>query len=1112
MEKTLLPLKNTLFKNHFPEWVNTPQNLQLNQPNSQTMYFKTLLLQKRRVCLSILCILLSLTAMAQSRITGKVIGSDDNQPIIGASVHVKGTKVGSMTNLEGVFAIDAKQGDILVVTYIGYAVKEVPVTSQNNYNISLSPSLNSLEEIVVTGYSTERKKDITGSVAVVNVDAMTSVPSGSTSQLLQGQASGVVVISGGQPGANATIFIRGVTSFGNTEPLVIIDGVQGGLNDISPNDIASVQVLKDAGAASIYGVRGANGVIVVTTKRGQSGAPRITYDTYYGQIQPPSGNVFNIMTPMEQAQVYSKIDPNHAIYKGGTVPDFLYLGGYAAAGDPRVDPSRYVFDPSNPSNNYQIAQTNKAGTDWFHEVFKTAPQSSHSLSASGGTDNSTYLFSLNYLNQQGTLIETYLKRYATRVNTSFKIGKNKNIRIGENAYLFNRSAPGIPGGNQNEGNAISFTYRMQSLIPVRDIAGNYAGTRLGTGEMGNAQNPVALQENTRNNRQNDWTMQGNVFGEVDFLKGFTARTSFGGTIRNGYSLGFNFNPYYNREGFANPNGLGESARYFNQWTWTNTLNYATIIGKHNIKVLAGSEAVNSYGRGVNGNSNNLFSSDFDYLLLGNGTSNVTNSSFVGPDNRLFSLFARADYQFNDKYLLSATVRRDGSSVFGTESRFGVFPSVSLGWRISEESFLKDMTWLDDLKLRGSWGKMGSFANVPGTNAFSLFNQGFRNSYYPITGGNAITQGFRQSNIGNPQTGWEENVVTNVGIDATILNSKVNFSAEWYKKNINGLLFRDALPSTAGGASAPYVNLGDIQNTGFDFNIGYNNTIAADFIYNIGINFTTYKNEVVSVPGDFFEVSGSRIGNLVRNAEGHPVSSFFGYQVDGLFKDPADVSSSATQSGAAPGRFKYRDINGDKKITPDDRTFFGNPNADFTYGLNLGASYKQFDFSTVFFGSEGNQAVNYVKYWTDFVGTFVGGKSKALLTAWTPSNPTAARDLWTASNPNATTPVAEAANTLSNSGAFNSYYMEDASFLKMRSLQFGYTLNPLTLQRFGVQKLRVYVQGANLFTATKYTGIDPELTPSSGNLGGDQQSAAFGIDYGNYPNNQRSFLFGINLSF
>jgi hypothetical protein len=285
------------------------------------------------------------------------------------------------------------------------------------------------------------------------------------------------------------------------------------------------------------------------------------------------------------------------------------------------------------------------------------------------------------------LIETFLKRYATRINTTFNIGKSKRIRVGENAYLFNRNSPGLPGGNQAEGNAISFTYRIQPLIPVYDIAGNFAGTRLGTGEMGNAQNPVAMQKSTSNNRQNNWNMQGNIFGEVDLVKGLMARTSFGGTISNGYFLNFSYNPYWNREGFANPNSLGEQSSYFNQWTWTNTLNYARLFGQHNVKLLAGTEAVNSYGRRVGGNANNFFSSDFDYLVLGNGTSNVTNFSTVDANSRLFSLFARADYQFADKYLLGATVRRDGSSVFGSKSRYGVFPSVSLGWRVSQETFL-----------------------------------------------------------------------------------------------------------------------------------------------------------------------------------------------------------------------------------------------------------------------------------------------------------------------------------------------------------------------------------------------------------------------------------------
>ncbi|WP_423149200.1 SusC/RagA family TonB-linked outer membrane protein [Rubrolithibacter danxiaensis] len=1054
-------------------------------------------------------------AIAQNIPVKGVVTDAAGEPLVGVSIKVSGTTAGTTTDVNGAFSINAPSNGTLVFTYIGYTTKSVAVNGQSSLNVKLASEAKALDQVVVTGYQSQRKKDITGSVAVVDVNQMTSVPSGSTSQLLQGQASGVVVLAAGQPGQEANIFIRGVSSFGNTKPLVIVDGVQAGLNDINPNDIASVQVLKDAGAASIYGVRGANGVIVVTTKKGKSGAPKITYDAYYGQVTPPSGNVFNLMNPSEMATVFNRVDPNHAIYAGGKVPEYIWVdnaankGGYAAAGSPAVDPAKYRFDPVNPANNYQIARSNQAGTDWFHEIFSSAPVMNHSLTASGGTENATYLFSLNYLNEQGTLMNTYNKRYGTRINTTFNIGKS--IRVGENAYLYYKNSPGIPGGNQNEGNAISFAYRMQSFIPVYDIQGNYAGTRLGTGEMGNGQNPVAMQDAQRNNKQNFWQMQGNIFAEVDLIKGLTARTSFGGSIGNNYYYNFGFPNYWNREGFSNPNSFSENASYYNDWTWTNTLNYSKVIGTHNIKILAGTEAVNSYGRDLGGSINSLFSTDPNFINLDNGSANETNYSHVNNNDRLFSLFGRVDYSFQDKYLIGATIRRDGSSRFGSEKRYGVFPAVSLGWRISQEAFMKNIAWLNDLKLRGSWGKMGSYANTPNRNAYNIFGGNNQTAYYPIGGGNGIQQGFLSSDLGNPATGWEEDIVTNAGFDATILNNHVTLSAEWYKKKINGLLFRESLPYTVGGATAPYVNLGDIQNTGLDVSVGYNSSQSKDFKYNVGVNFTTYDNKIISVPGNFFETSGSRIGNLIRNQVGHPVASFYGYQVQGLFRDSLDVLNSPTQGGSAPGRFKYKDVDGDGAVTDKDRTFIGNPNPDFTYGINIGASYKNFDLSTVLFGSQGNQALNYTKYWTDFLGSFVGGKSKALLTAWEPVDRSAPRGQWVASNPNATTPVAESASTISNSGAMNSYYVEDASFLKMRSLQIGYTIPATALSRLGISRLRVYVQGANLFTITKYSGMDPELVPSSGNLGGDQQSAGFGVDYGNYPNNQKSFLFGVNLT-
>lgn len=474
-----------------------------------------------------------------------------------------------------------------------------------------------------------------------------------------------------------------------------------------------------------------------------------------------------------------------------------------------------------------------------------------------------------------------------------------------------------------------------------------------------------------------------------------------------------------------------------------------------------------------------------------GTSSITNYSYA-YDFSLYSLFSRLDYAYDDRYLLSATVRRDGSSQFGPEKRFGVFPSFSVGWRVSNEAFLKDVTQINDFKLRGSWGKLGSQNNVGTNNAYTLFNSNFQNSYYDINGtSNSTVQGFYRASNGNPKTGWEQDIITNIGFDATIFN-KIDVSVEWYKKSINGLLFPQPLPLTAGGADAPTINIGDIQNKGWDITAACRGGNSEQFQYNIGVNVTAYKNTVVNIPGEYFDVASSSLGNLVRNQVGHPVGSFFGYQVERLFRDDRDVSSSPTQEDAAPGRFKYRDVNGDGKITPDDRTFFGNPNPDFTYGVNLGANYKSFDFSAIFYGSKGNDVLNHVRYYTDFFGSFIGGKSNDLL-----------YNSWNPQNLDAKTPKAELSNTFSTSGVANSYYMENGSFLKCRSIILGYTIKPTVLKRLGINEFRAYIQAANLFTITKYKGLDPELSGSS---------STFGIDYGNYPNNQKNLIVGLNLSF
>ena len=1050
------------------------------------------------------CLLLFATiAFAQRTVTGRITSSN-NQPVIGATVAVKGTNLATSTGADGSFSINVpSNSNTLVITSIGFADQEVTIGS-GPVNVSLTESSTSMNEIIVTGYSSQRKKDITGSVAVVDVQNMKQVPSGTVESLLQGQAAGVTIVNNGQPGAGSNIRIRGITSVGSVDPLVIVDGTPGSMHDLNVNDIESIQVLKDAGAAAIYGVRGSNGVIVITTKKGRQGKVRVTYDGYYG-TQRPLKDGFNIANTEETARAVfegyanSGISPNHKQYGNGAtpvIPDYITPFG-TMEGGPNTDPSTYALYTN------QITRANKQGTDWFHEIFKPASIQSHSISASGGSDKSTYYMSIGYLNQNGTLLNTYLKRYTARINTMFNV--HDKIRIGENAFIFHRDNPQI--GNQNEGNAISHSYRQNVIIPVYDIMGNFAGT--GSQNLGNAQNPVANLSRMKDNKGNNWQINGNIFAEVDILPFLTVRSQFGGTIDNFYYYNFSYTAYENAENNRNPNGFTEGSGFNTSKTWTNTATFNKAFGNHAVKVVAGSEAISSSGRSMAAGRNNYYVTDPSRLLIDpnlwtlNFGSPTTMTNSGGPyRNSLFSLFGRVDYNFDDKYLLSGTLRRDGSSVFFTDNQYGTFPSVTAGWRISRESFMSGITWLNDLKLRGGWGKLGSISNINSTNPYSLYGQSAANSFYDINGvNNSSTQGFYASQLGNEQTTWEEDIITNVGFDAAILNNRLEFSLEWYKKAISGLLFRASASDFLGQVTQPFKNSGNIENTGIDAALTYRGKITTDLSFDVTGTFTSYNNKVVSLPpGIAYYDRGSggsgRIGAFSRMQAGQALGAFFGYEVIGLFQSADDVTKSPTQQDAAPGRLKYRDVNNDGAITVADRTFFGNPNPDFTAGLNLSASWKNFDLSTFFYASVGNDVLNYVRYWTDFPQVFDGAVSKdAVYNSWRPDRP------------NAKVPRLERSANFSNTTQVTSYMMEDGSFLRCKSLMLGFTVPAKAVQRFNVDRFRIYAQAVNLFTLTKYTGLDPELQTS--NFG---DNSNFGIDFGNYPANQRMFTVGVNLSF
>ena len=539
----------------------------------------------------------SISGQLQKSISGKVSDSS-GASLPGVSVVVKGTSNGTITDADGRYSISkVPENAILAFSFVGIKSQEVTVGGKTTINVTLTEETIGLDEVVAVGYGTQKKKDIIGAVSIIDMKVMKSIPTGSGVSALQGQASGVNVISSGAPGAASQILIRGVSSFGDTNPLVLIDGVEGSLENINPNEVESMQILKDAGLSAIYGVRGSNGVVIITTKKGKSGGLVFSYDAYAGVQFPLGGNPLNLVNTSEYVKLWKIAYPNDRNFPNGTIPDYMYRapGGsaqWAKEGDSAIDQSKYNFDANNPTNNYIIAKVSKPGTNWYNELFKPALRTNHNVSVSGGTDKAKYYFSLNYMDQEGTLIETYLKRYAARINTEFNLGK---VRMGENLYIYSLSNHGY--SNVSGGNAIAQICRTSPLVPVYDIARHFAGSFSSPIE-GNFLNPVAVQKEKINNRYNNWVISGNAYAEIDILKHISARTSVGGSVANDYSVNFNFNQYYNAENYSGKNSLSENAGYNLYKIWTNTLKYSNTFDKHQITALAGSENNRVFGEGA----------------------------------------------------------------------------------------------------------------------------------------------------------------------------------------------------------------------------------------------------------------------------------------------------------------------------------------------------------------------------------------------------------------------------------------------------------------------------------------------------------------------------------
>jgi TonB-linked SusC/RagA family outer membrane protein len=1051
--------------------------------------------------------MLASATYAQKKLTGRVTGGDTGGALSGATIKVKGASTAVTTGVDGSYSITVPNNSTLQVSFVGYDAQEVKVGESSVLNIVLQTAQSALQTVVVTGYGSQERRSITGSVAVVDTKEMTKYAASNIADQLQGKVPGVQMSTSGDPGSSAFVRIRGIGTINNNEPLYVIDGVpvqnESNINFLNPNDIESIQVLKDAASASIYGSRAANGVIVITTKKGKSGTSKLAVDIYYGN-QTPS-KIPSTLSPLQFLEVQQKLaagqgipfTSNIYIKQGGTwvLPDYAVrgLGGFLA-GNPAVDPAKYNLnlDPTGGGvGDYLILQTNKAGTNWFKEVFQPAWQKNYQISASGGSDKGQFFFSGNVYDHNGIMINNQYRRYQTRVNSTYNIGKR--IRVGENlniAYQTTRSSV----GNPNEGSPLISTYGMPQLVPVYDIRGNFASP---ANFNSNVANPVADLTRARDNAQgHSFRVTGSVFGEVDLTDFLTWKTSYGLDYNSGPGQYYGTRRYEATEGNTNPNSLQNSYFLNRNWVAYSTLNFKKSFGDHRLNALVGYEAKQSYYEGFNAGGSQLAFDNYNYRLLQNvNPATFYMGSYRGEHN-VVSQFATASYSYNDKYLASATVRRDGSSRF-VENKYGIFPSGSLGWRISKEKFMDNVSFINDLKLRASYGILGNNevgGDYPG---YSNFATSLGTANYDINGtGNSNVTGFEQTSTGNPKLKWEKSAVTNIGFDAS-LSGGWNVMVEWYNRKTTDMIYNVELPLELGAVGRQAQNIGSMKNTGVDFSLSYAKRVNKDFNFNVGVSGSTVKNTVLQLEANsntFIRSGGSRIGDITYTKAGLPISQFYGYVQQGLWKSDADIAKVlfADKGDAKVGRFRYADLNGDGKIDNNDETYLGSPLPTLLLGLNLTANYKNWDFTAYISGTYGNKLFNFVKYFTHF-NAFQRSRSVEFLT-----------------EAGKTLPVLDGGDNYSSQR--NSYYVESGSFTRLKNLQVGYSLDANTLKKLGFTRARLYLQGQNLFTLTKYSGLDPDVTITNITEGyNSQRDLSLGLDNGRYPL-ARNIIFGVNLEF
>jgi TonB-linked SusC/RagA family outer membrane protein len=1061
----------------------------------------------KHVILPVCFLFFVFSAAAQKVVTGII--RDNASPLAGATVSVKGTNLSTLTANDGTFSINVPQGrTVLVITFVGFASQEVDVASTSQVSVTLVAARNTLEEVFVTGYTAQKKKEITGAVSVVKPTELTKVAAPSFLSQIEGRASGVVTTSSGSPGGGVSLRIRGNSTFteGGGDPLIIIDGLQikGAFqNQLNPNDIESIQVLKDAATTASYGIGANNGVIIITTKKGKTGQAKVNLSTYYGMQSAVKTYEDQLLkTAAEYADLIYQSYKNPGLWPqpANTLTARTYGVGPTPVLPAYVNPLPTLpGGPINTTYSYPDNLVMKAspGTNWWDAVFTTsAPIYEINADVSGGTDKGKYFFSTNYFSQDGIMRYTDYKKYSIRANTEFKV---KAFTFGENLTVAFDNYVGQPNGNQVEQNMINEgMLKMQPIIPVYDEGGAWGGTKAG---FGNGKNGRAQLYRNKDNRGEGQRVFGNVFGEVRFLKHFTGRIMYGA------DAGWFFGKTYR---FTDPESNEVTGQLFSEfinryynWIFSQQVTYDNKIGDHDIRVTGVHEARLNTFRNFNAN---LAGYQIDQQSLwyintafGDPATRVVQSS-GGKNNAKESYLGRVEYGFKGKYLFNGSARYDQSSNFA-DDKGELFGGIGAAWRVSEENFMQGISWINDLKLRLAWGVTGNDA-IDGGRNYSLYGGGPGQTFYDINGSNnGVVTGYAPVSAGHPVL-WEKQKQYNVGIDAIILKNRLEASIDVYRRVNEDFLFAPGQPGTFGAfggvVAVPYENIGRISNKGVELSFLWKDNINKDWKYDLNLNLTFNKNNIdelapkFSVTDFFPSAPESRIGPLVRNYTGHPMGTFYGLTQDGIYQSTNEVNNGIAQDGKAVGRFRWKDINGDKKIDGNDKGIIGSPQPDLVFGFNINLAYKSFDFNFFAQGTMGNDAFNYTKYFTDFYG-FSGNRSNRML-----------YESWTPTRTNAILPMLDVTDNYSFQPS--SYYIEDASYLRAKVMQLGYRLPTTLLSKANIDNVRVYIQAQNLFTITNYQGLDPAM--GTRNNATEQWT---GIDYGNYPN-ARVILFGLNMSF